>query len=177
MIYQYYPQYNAKSIKALDEFVFRCYILDMDNSSQSLARQTLWIIHRIPYLEKNKVYTFNNIKLYPSEIHLMLLIDEIQANNATEMAQRLGVTKGAISQTISRLVKKGLVEKSKDPFNKNEITLIFTTSGQEALNKYRALRAFLQSHFDDYFSTLSEEERQTIHHFLSRLEATLSGEH
>lgn len=107
----------------------------------------------------------------------MLLIDEIQANNATEMAQRLGVTKGAISQTISRLVKKGLVEKSKDPFNKNEITLIFTTSGQEALNKYRALRAFLQSHFDDYFSTLSEEERQTIHHFLSRLEATLSGEH
>ena len=88
----------------------------------------------------------------------MLLVDEEQTINATKMAERLGVTKGAISQTLSRLEKKGVLHKIKDPYHKNELTASFTPLGQEALEQYRELRASFQKQYADYFSTLSESE-------------------
>jgi DNA-binding MarR family transcriptional regulator len=45
----------------------------------------------------------------------------------------LQLTKGAVSQTISRLCKKGVLQKTKDPFQKNELTLCLTPLGQKAL--------------------------------------------
>jgi DNA-binding MarR family transcriptional regulator len=161
----------------LDFFVFSCYILFMETNSVALASQAFWVIHRISFIEKNKVFPFGDLKLYPSEIHLMLWIDDIQASNATEIASQLGVTKGAISQTISRLAKKGLIQKTKDPFNKNEITLTYPPLGQEALGQYRSLRALVQQRFAHYFSSLSESDRQAIAGFLSHLEATLGSQH
>jgi DNA-binding MarR family transcriptional regulator len=62
-------------------------------------------------------------------IHLILVMSE-QPTNATQMAQALHVTKGAVSQTISRLKKKGIIKKDKDPYLKNELTLMFTPTTQ-----------------------------------------------
>ena len=103
----------------------------MSTNSETLARQMLWIIKKLTFLEKNSVFSHGDLKLYPSEIHLMLLIGDEQERNATIMAEKLGVTKGAISQTLSRLEKKGVLEKTKDPYNKNELTATFTPLGQE----------------------------------------------
>lgn len=163
--------------KKLDFFVFRYYTPNMDTNSQALATQMLWIIKRLTFLEKNSVFPYRDLKLYPSEIHLMLLIDDVQASNATEMAEKLGVTKGAISQTLSRLVRKGVLEKTKDPYNKNELTATFTPLGQEVLEQYQELRASLRHQYVHYFSTLSESEREVIGRFLSQVEAILDSMH
>lgn len=50
-------------------------------------------------------------KLYSSEIHLLLHIGESAENrrNATRIGEAFGITKGAVSQTLSRLVHKGLL--------------------------------------------------------------------
>ncbi len=149
----------------------------MDTNSQALATQMLWLIKRLTFLEKNSVFPHGDLKLYPSEIHLMLLIDDVQASNATEMAEKLGVTKGAISQTLSRLVRKGVLEKTKDPFNKNELTATFTPLGQEMLERYRELRGAFRNQYVHYFSTLSESEREVIGRFLSQVEAILDSMH
>jgi DNA-binding MarR family transcriptional regulator len=149
----------------------------MDTNSEALATQMLWIIKRLTFLERNSVFPHGDLKLYPSEIHLMLLIDDEQASNVTEMANKLGVTKGAISQTLSRLVKKGVLEKTKDPYNKNELTATFTALGQEALEQYRALRTSFRNQYVHYFFTLSESEREVIGRFLSQMEAILDRSH
>lgn len=130
------------------------------------------------FAEKNSSFSYGKgLKLYPSEIHLMLLIDDEQTSNVTRMAEKLGVTKGAVSQTLSRLVKKGVLEKTKDPYNKNELTATFTPLGQDALQQYRQLRASFRGHFVHLFSSFSASEREVIGKFLSQMKALVDHMH
>jgi DNA-binding MarR family transcriptional regulator len=138
-----------------------------------IAEQLQRIVNKLIFLEKKGIFQHGNTRLYPSEIHLMLVIDNGQATNATEMAKRLGVTKGAVSQTMSRLEKKGMLYKSKDPFNKNELTASFTSSGKEAVTQFQELRASFHQAYGDYLSTLSENDRDVIGRFLSHVEGII----
>jgi DNA-binding MarR family transcriptional regulator len=147
----------------------------MNTDSEALATQVLLIIKRLTFLEKNSGFSYGQIKLYPSEIHLMLLIGDEQESNATIMAEKLGVTKGAISQTLTRLEKKGILEKTKDPYNKNVLTAIFTPLGQEVLQKHREVRMSFRVQFVHYFASLSDSEREAIGGFLSETDAILAG--
>ena len=61
----------------------------------------------------------------------MLAIKNGVNTNASGIAKQFGLTKGAISQTLSRLEKKGIINKTKDPYKKNELTLSLTNFGEE----------------------------------------------
>jgi DNA-binding MarR family transcriptional regulator len=104
-----------------------------------LTSQVQLIINQLLFLEKRKNLTFEGISLYPSEIHLMLETKGDQAVNATKIADKLGITKGAVSQTLARLEKKGIIEKIKDPYNKNELSIILTPMGKRAPNHCRGV--------------------------------------
>ena len=138
--------------------------------NKAIAAQMMRIINKFIFLEKKSVLEYRGIRLFPSEIHLMAVIDEEQATNATVMANKLGITKGAVSQTFSRLEKKGILTKIKDPYNKNELTAYFTETGKCALKEHRKLRASLQAEYEQYFSSLSKQDRNVIQSFLSHVE-------
>ena len=147
----------------------------MNTTSETLATQILLIMQKLTFLEKKRVVTHGHLKLYPSEIHLMLLIADEQESNATIMAEKLGVTKGAISQTLSRLEKKGILEKTKDPYNKNELTVTFTPIGQETLEKFRDVQVVFRNQFVHYFSSISDKDCEVIGRFLSHTEVILTS--
>ena len=142
----------------------------MNMANAKMIRQIQRVINKIIFMEKQQRFEFEGVKLYPSEIHLLLVIDEKYATNATKMAEQLGVTKGAVSQTLTRLEKKGVLVKTKDSQNKNELTLTFTPLGAKAFKHYKAGTArFFEVH-DAYLSTLSADEREVIHQFLKQME-------
>jgi DNA-binding MarR family transcriptional regulator len=87
------------------------------------------------------------------------------------MAQRLGVTKGAVSQTLSRLEGKGILTKNKDPYLKNKLTVDFTELGQAAMRNHRLHAQALQNEYQYYLSTLTEKDKDVIRRFLARIEA------
>ena len=87
---------------------------------KDIVSQIFTLIDRVLFIEKKTKVKFENVTLYPSEIHLILFLYREQDTNVTRIAERLGVTKGAISQTLSRLESKGVLHKVKDPNNKNE---------------------------------------------------------
>ena len=138
--------------------------------NKDIAARMMRIINKFIYLEKKSVLDYQGIRLYPSEIHLMAVIDKDQATNATAIANRLGITKGAVSQTFSRLEKKGVITKIKDPYSKNELTAYFTKLGRGALQKHRNIRATLQIEYEQYFSSLSKNDRIVIQNFLAHME-------
>ncbi|MGD9182483.1 MAG: MarR family transcriptional regulator, partial [Desulfobacterales bacterium] len=100
----------------------------MKTSVDIIKNQIMRVINKIIFSEKKKVMKFKGISLYPSEIHLLLVIKNDIDSNATKIAKQLSLTKGAISQTLSRLEKKGIIFKTKDPYNKNELNLSLTYS-------------------------------------------------
>ncbi len=81
----------------------------------------------------------------------------------------LDVTKGAVSQTITRLEKKGILKKEKDPYLKNELTLLFTPFGLEVFNKYRRINLALENKFKERLSRFNEEELEVVDRFMDEI--------
>lgn len=131
------------------------------------------VINRLIFLEKRSVFQMGGLKLHPSEIHLMLVIDEQPDLSAGEMAQRLGVSNGAVSQTLARLERKGVIKKVKDPSLKNRVTAIFTESGRTAIRRFEEERASASRSFAEYLAGLSEQEAVVIDGLISHMEEFL----
>jgi DNA-binding MarR family transcriptional regulator len=137
--------------------------------------QILEMVDRILQIEKRKHIETEGVELYPSEIHLMLHVADEQATNLTRIAERLGITKGALSQTLGRLERKGMLVKSKDPHAKNELTVSFTPQGQRALKQFRVLKASVEARYDGLLAEFDDGERETIGRFLARMNELLGG--
>ncbi len=84
----------------------------MNEANKQTIKKIEMHINKILFLKKKNFLKYDNIEFFPTEIHTVLVIKNKQATNATKIASELGVTKGAVSQTISRLEKKGVLIKN-----------------------------------------------------------------
>jgi len=146
----------------------------MTAESKKLAAQIRRVVNQLIFLEKRSVLQHRDIRLHPSEIHLMQVIREQPDLNAGAMARRLGVSNGAVSQTLTRLENKGVIIKSKDASLKNRVTAVFTPLGREAIERFEAQQAASVESFSSYLAGLTERERKVIVRFLSQMEAFLT---
>ena len=138
-------------------------------TDKHLAAQVFRLTNKIIFLEKKSLLRREGVTLFPSEIHLLDVIDRRPDINASEMAAKLGVTKGAISQTLTRLEKKGILVKTKDPQNKNELTVHFTSLGNEINEEQRKMRSQREIRFVESLAGVSDAEKEVIGRFLVRL--------
>ncbi|BEP28142.1 MarR family transcriptional regulator [Helicovermis profundi] len=72
---------------------------------------------------------FNGIDLYPSEIHTLVFIQDNKEFNMTTIAQKLGVTKGAIFKIILKLEEKELLKRYKKIENNKNTYFNLTEKG------------------------------------------------
>ena len=70
--------------------------------------------------------------LYPSEIHTIEAIGKNFRINVTQLAELQGITKGAVSQMVYKLVRKKFVKKIKFPRSGKEVFLELTPEGKKA---------------------------------------------
>ena len=145
----------------------------MSTNVESVMAQLQRVVNQVLLLNKKSVFTYRGVEFYPSEVHLMLVIDDGNDTNATRMAEELGVTKGAVSQALSRLERKDVLVKSKDTSNKNELTLSFTPFGAEVVRYYRDHTAGVFDGPRGYLGTLTEKDRETVLRFLDEVEGAL----
>ena len=146
----------------------------MEVLTDKIKKQILTVINKIIFGEKKKVFHLDGISLYPSEVHLMLVIKDDMDTNATEIAKQLGLTKGAVSQTLSRLEKKGIIIKTKDPYNKNELNLTLTSLGKKAYERCKSTEAsFFEAH-ERYLATLDSNQKEAILNFLLHMEKAMN---
>jgi DNA-binding MarR family transcriptional regulator len=145
----------------------------MQTLTEKIKRQIIQVINKIIFAEKKKIIRLEGVSLFPSEVHLMLLIKNDIDTNSTEIAKQLGLSKGAVSQTLTRLEKKGIIVKTKDPFNKNELTLTLTEFGRAAYKFCQSRQmAFIEAH-NEYLTNLGTEEKEVILNFLIHMERSL----
>jgi len=138
-------------------------------NNKKLVNKILETISKLVFLDRRRNITYKDIKLYPSEIHLLLFIYHIQDTNITKIADHLGLTKGAISQTLSRLNKKGIIIKETEPLKKNQLHVQFTNKGKLLMEHVIEFRNSLETEYLNYLETKSDEEKQIISDFLDAL--------
>ena len=69
------------------------------------------------------------VPIYRKEIHTLQAIGQHPKINITALAEYMGVTKGAVSQTAAKLIKKGMVRKKYAKGSKKEVILELTDLG------------------------------------------------
>ncbi|MCG8567662.1 MAG: MarR family transcriptional regulator [Desulfobacterales bacterium] len=95
------------------------------------------IINKMKRIEQKPRHFGTEVLLYPSEIHT---IDAIGCNagiNMTELAALQGVTKGAVSQIVRKLVDKDMVVRMKDERSDREVLLMLTGTGKVAFEAHK----------------------------------------
>jgi DNA-binding MarR family transcriptional regulator len=108
-----------------------------------------------------------------SEIHLIEVVGQNEGLSVTALAERLGITKGAVSQTLKRLAGKEIVVKETDPSNASRVIVNLTTKGKVAFFTHLHWHETMDGGFRHYFMGLSEERIRFLDEFLTILEQFL----
>jgi DNA-binding MarR family transcriptional regulator len=144
------------------------------SQDRELVAKILDTIALLVSLDKKKVIIHEGEKLHPSEIQLLMFLYHVKDTNITAIAKEMGLTKGAISQTLSRLQKKGIISKEMFPEKKNELHVQFTASGEQLMVLLNKNKKSIEGKYRRYIRTLSKKEKETISIFLDKMVSIMS---
>lgn len=109
------------------------------------------------YFEKADLF------LRMAEIQMIVAIGKNEGINVTKLAKFRGITKGAVSQMIKKLIKKGLVIKKISPETENEVTLRLTKKGKDIFEEQKKFNELLN---EKIASILSKTPDEVVTHFM-----------
>ena len=139
------------------------------SQDRELVAKILDSIALLVSLDKKRIVIHEGENLHPSEIRLLMFLYHDQDTNITAIAELMGLTKGAISQTLSRLQKKGIITKEMYPEKKNELHVQFTDSGNQLMDDLNKSKKSLEGKYRRYIQTLSDKEKEAISNFLDKM--------
>lgn len=84
----------------------------------------------------------------------------------SRLAQRMGMTRGAITKLADRLIERALVERRADPLDGRARILALTARGRALVP---ALAALADANDAEFFHSLTAQERRLLRRLLGRL--------
>lgn len=130
----------------------------------------LRIVIKLFQLDKKTRYYGTDQSLYEAEIHMIKSIKENEGIHVTGLADMLGVTKGAVSQIIMKLERKGMIIKETDPNNLSRLVLRLTQKGNIAYLHHENLHREFEELFISILENATEKNIEFLKSFLSTLE-------
>ncbi|AWI05958.1 MarR family winged helix-turn-helix transcriptional regulator [Clostridium drakei] len=135
----------------------------------------LRIVSKISEFDKKTRYYGTDEPLYEAEIHMIKSIKENEGIHVTGLADMLGVTKGAVSQIIMKLDRKGMIIKDTDPRNQSRLLLRLTSKGEIAYKNHEKLHKKYEEIFDDLLENAAEENKTFFRELLNSLEKQIDA--
>lgn len=133
----------------------------MNNQLQDLIDLFLKILHLYSVIgRKPKDYGTGDL-LYFTEVHTISVVAKNKEINMTRLAEIMGVTKGAISQTIRKLVSKNLILKS-NITNKKEVNLKLSEKGMLVLKSQESFQKEIFTFALTLYENAMPEERDLV---------------
>jgi DNA-binding MarR family transcriptional regulator len=121
----------------------------MDNQFDILTTLFFRIINKFNKIEKKAIDYGIEIKLTPHEVHTLVAIGKDSEINVTQLAQKMGITKSAVSQVVKKLATKKLIIKFSEENSHKEIRLKLRNLGEIVYNKHE------QQHLE-YYNKIKE---------------------
>lgn len=133
----------------------------MNNELQGLIDLFLKILHLYSIIgRKPKDYGTGDL-LYVTEIHTITMVGKNQEINMTSLAEVMGVTKSAISQTINKLVHKNLIIKSNST-NKKEFNLKLSEKGNIVFQGQESFQKEIFTFASSLYEAARPEDRDLV---------------
>lgn len=106
---------------------------------RSAIRLILRIAHQYARIEEMPLRFDEDGEVTTREAHIVQAVGEADGMNVTGLAVRFGITKSAASQMVSKLVRKGFVEKRPSPHSNKEFILFLTERGRMVFDAHERL--------------------------------------
>lgn len=142
---------------------------DIEHVSELMER----IIHMYIQSEKRPFSYESGVKFTRPEIHTINAVGKRPGINITELAKMQGVTKGAVSQMIYKLVRKGYVTKNTSPNSDSEVSLGLTEAGKVAYDAHRAYHRQTNGTFFALLKQLPDDSYQKMVDIMTSFEKML----
>lgn len=107
--------------------------------------------------------------VFKSELHTLVEIGKLPGINVTELADKLSVTKGAISQVTKKLEKKLLISRDKDYNNDKELKLSLTEQGQKLFDGHHDMIIKMSNEMQTKLGDISEDNYAFLQLFLKEI--------
>lgn len=107
-----------------------------------------------------------DVPIHEAEIHMLKAIKQTGLTHVSGLAKKLGVTKGAVSQIIMKLHKKGLVTKGTDADNQSKLNVSLTPKGEAAYARHEELHQQFDDMTEEELARYPEEFRNAVKTFL-----------
>jgi DNA-binding MarR family transcriptional regulator len=124
------------------------------------------LFNRSLELSKKSYEYCPGVSLYPNEIHTVEYIAESSTTNMTDIANRMGITKGAVTKMVAKLEEQGLLVRYKYRPSQKEIYVHLTELGVSAYEGHKAYHAVMRQQLSSSFDGLDRDHQQTILDFL-----------
>lgn len=113
------------------------------------------------FLEKPRKYAVDD-SLYMREVHFLVALSSKELPTMSDMANKLNVTQGAVTQMVTRLEKKGYVIRSKSSLDRRITTLSLTEKGRELCEQHIAYDRKEYSNTSEKLGEYSDEQLQEL---------------
>lgn len=140
---------------------------DTNLTIQKIRMQVTRFVNLYNKLDSIPFIVGNGELLYPSEMHTIEALGGNRGRTVTQLCMLFGITKGAVSQTISKLVFKGYVKKSRSTDFPKEVDLTLTPSGEAVFEKHREFHELMDKDLEEFLSAYPPEKINEIQQIIA----------
>jgi len=148
---------------AVDRTVVKKLIADSANLYQNIL-----------VLPQNFNVSSRSYSLFPSELKALDMIGHFSEINLTQLANKIGISKSAISKCTSKLLEKGLINKEKSSVNTREVVFTLSEDGQSIFSQLGSAHSDLFKPINDVIENLSNQEIDELHHIFLNFYSSLN---
>lgn len=147
----------------------------MDRTTKEIIDISGKLISEIVARDKRPMLLPDGHRIYRFELHVIEHIGAEEGISVNELARVMGVTKGAISQVVTKLCNNGLAEKVNPANNRKTVNLYLSEKGRKVFEGHRAFHEELNKKIALCFSKYSVREIDLLKTVLSDIHTMLSG--
>ncbi len=130
----------------------------------------LRIVYKLTEIDKQARNYGTDCPLHVSEIHMIKEIKRSNGSHMSEIARKLDVTRGAVSQIIKKLEKKGFVNKEMVSENQLMLVPVLTEKGEIADSNHKRYHEVFNNSIKKILRKSNIDERKVIKDFLLEVE-------
>ena len=127
----------------------------MTNTQELLNKLLVQLFNDILHIEENSLKNIDLMYLSMTEIHTIEAVGIKDAKTMGEIAHDLRITVGTLSAAITKLIKKGYVERQRTEEDRRVVLVSLTSKGE---NVYREHQVFHEEMITSMLGNFSEEE-------------------
>ena len=128
------------------------------------------IAEKVSAVERPQKCVLENESYINTEVQMVQIIHGQETSYVTSIADRMGITKGAVSQFAAKLESKGILKKEPDPTNQSRIILRLTPKGEQLYQVHAAFHNELDNLVKKTLENATEENKKFLQKFLDSVE-------